>query len=207
MNISVEDLIKILPDILMFILPGWIFLQIYCLFIRKFSLKLAVNIETILLSYILQLSAGICYGLVSNNQPSSAGILTFSALAGTAIGFIRTRPWFEKIIGKKIGLRLETSIWEGIIDRKKGVYVRVFLVGEDNIYKGAFSRYFSADGETWIELQAYTVRKISGKSYANETADSFLYSYKGKAEHMVAINVKNISRIELLYDTSSEKIQ
>ena len=207
MSIDLKELIQILPDLIMLLLPGWIFLFLYRFCARRPHKTSVIALENIISSYVLTL----CYTSVSNYFFKTTSIvpivlLSFSAAIGVLLGCIRVSSFVKEHVGEIFGIRLEESVWEGIADMQKGVYVRVFLEGENLVYKGIYRRYYLSSGETWIQLQEYTVRQITNVSYEEENKLPCLYSYKSKANHLVAINTKDIKRIELLYDKDSKKL-
>ena len=202
MTIDLETLLKLLPSIIMLVLPGTAFIYLYRFFARRPTKKEKISVEIIILSYVLQLIVAAGFDLVCKKTPSNIEVIIVSAILGVVLGLIRRSQNIEAFIGDSLGVRIEDSIWEAIEDREKGCYVRVFMGKDDLVYKGAYRRYYPLNGDTWIVLQEYSVKKASN---CNEDED-IIYSHKGEPRHMVALNTKDVLRVEIIYDKESKKL-
>lgn len=203
MNIDLSELVKILPDVIMLILPGSIFLCLFCFLARRPIKKISINIEVIVISYVLKLIAFFLFGELDGDVNEALCILLFSACTGGIIGWIIGLPCVENVVGEFLGVRIEDSVWAGIADMQKGCYVNVFLEKEKIVYHGSFRRYYPSEGETWIELQGYIVQKVGSDGQIEPSA---IYSHKNEDHQMVVINTKNIERIEIVYNKESNRL-
>lgn len=189
--------------LLMLILPGSIFLLLYRFTARLPNGKFTISVEVVVGSYILNLIVQVLFGEIENGVQADMLLLVVSACLGFLAGWLRTRPRVEKCVGEIFGVRIEDSVWEAIADMEQGCFVNVFLDQEQLMYKGAYRRYFPKDGETWIELQEYSVQRTRDHVCL---AEESIYTHKGSPQHMVVINIKDITRIEILYAKDSNKL-
>lgn len=87
---------------------------------------------------------------------------------------------------------LHDDIWQDVIDYKNGTTLRMFI--GDNIYTGILVGHEEKGSESWFVLEDYIV----------ESSDGTYNSENIKIPHRIAINMKNIDRIELFYGNKTE---
>jgi len=201
MNIEqIQTIIDFLPSIVIYVVPGYIFLWVYTF---TFSKDIENDKHAIAKSLILSFSLITLFRSLGI-EISLSPLIIFVLLITSAIsGFLFTKILTSKpvyLLIKKIGINKSfyRDIWNDIVDFRYGQWLRIYLPEERVIYLGKLKRYEeTATDKTLIVLSNY-----ASYDYDAEEIDNCI----GSPEKIVIINTKDVSRIELYYDKKSIKI-
>lgn len=212
---EIEELIKILPDILIYVVPGAIFLYIHYFICsnedskeneKHFIFKsiilsfIIVNFLKLLgkptISFIEQIT-----GLQVNKTIVSfkiALILIASIILSYLLSQLYLSAFFQKLLNfLGINKSIHSKWLNDIVDLELGTGLRVYLPSERIIYCGKLRKYEEKDENYMIFLSNF-----SSHTYDSEEKADFTESN----ESWVALNTKDISRFELFYYPNSQKI-
>lgn len=162
MSISLEELIKNLPQIIIYFVPGYIFLCTFCFFTSK-KIKEIENlfVRSVVISYIFVVVANLLCTLLKFNLKYGIYI---ALLLSVVASFISVRIYFSKtyknFMSKFGNISGHTSIWEDLFDRKKGAKIRGYVKYKEQCaeIKGTVKYYdISDDGNCNIALWNYTI--------------------------------------------------
>lgn len=162
MSITLEWLIENLPLIMVYFVPGYIFLCMFCFFTSK-KIKEIENlfVRSVVISYIFVVIANLLCTLLKFNSKYEIYIaLSLSVITS----FISVRIYFSKIyknfMSKFGNISGHTSIWEDLFDRKKGAKIRGYVKYKEQCaeIKGTVKYYdILDDGNCNIALWNYTI--------------------------------------------------
>lgn len=207
---EIKQLIEFLPNIIMYIIPGYIFIKVYryILDVKSESLRNAV-IEYVLGSYIIILFCKLVYYVFRLHFDINANgckiiICFISLVSGYLISrLIQTQMWISFMKFMCINKSNSSNIFRDIIDNEYGTWVRIYLPSEKIIYDGAFIKfeYKGTYQESFIILSDFCTY-----SYGNGQVDKDWFTDESSGLSHVAIKVSEISRIEITYSPNSKKV-
>lgn len=111
----------------------------------------------------------------------------FALIASVVCIFISELPLVNKIFLKINYKSIHNDIWNDIIDYKNGTSLRIIC--NDAIYTGILVAHEEKGTDSWFVLRDYMVSE-NEITYASENM-----TFKSQ----VAINLKNVKRVELYY--------
>lgn len=201
-TISLKDLIPIMSDLINLFLSGFIFIYTYNWLNNK---KMDISILTIWSLFISTLIKSfysvIHIFLLSNVKiPDAIKIVVYS-LTGLLLAVLLTRIKSTKVFIHMLYIvnnkSINDDIFDDIIDYDKRTMMNIYIKSSDVYYIGRFSFREENGIDSWISLVEYCCvdRKTNNKLF--EPAEGGLCS-------SVAIHLKNIERIEIIYEKDSE---
>lgn len=212
---DVKNIIALIPDILVYIVPGALFLYIFYFICSKENDKETEShflFKSIILSFVLTNFVKLCgkpiiwiLSLQIKKQfvvPSFlkvSSIILFSIVSSYLFSIFYKTKFLTDIL-KKFGVTrsVHKNCWNEVADSELGMWVRVYIPSEKVVYCGKLRKYEEKDDNYLFFLSNY-----NSYTYDNKDIDDF-----GDAdEKWVALNIKDTSRIELFYSKQSSKIQ
>lgn len=201
-TISLKDLIPIMSDLINLFLSGFIFIYTYNWLNNK---KMDISILTIWSLFISTLIKSfysvIHIFLLSNVKiPDAIKIVVYS-LTGLLLAVLLTRIKSTKVFIHMLYIvnnkSINDDIFDDIIDYDKRTMMNIYIKSSDVYYIGRFSFREENGIDSWISLVEYCCvdRKTNNKLF--EPAEGGLCS-------SVAIHLKDIERIEIIYEKDSE---
>jgi len=208
MTINIKDLIDIIPQIMMYFVPGYI-----AIVIKKYFRSETTKDEkhtvfmSIITSYLIKLLLDIIMYLINgvwfkflNGVTTiilSKEIEIISALTGAVIvGFVltilpelRLSIWLRTRIFKTKKIPY-SSVWTSVMNKNNKKWARVYMKDLDLGYVGKLKEFSLSSEEKEIYLLAYTSFKKSDFSLIDDYSQSNVNS--------VYINCKDIACIEIL---------
>ncbi|WP_061215029.1 hypothetical protein [Syntrophomonas wolfei] len=205
MNITdVATLVKQLPTLIAYLVPGY-FLLATMNFVLSSGTKEDehLGIKSLAISYVLIIACNSAcrnWDLLSGVNPKVLAIL-IAPITGYLLARILLSENISCIFrGIAITRSVRNSFLSDIVDFERGLLALVYLPEERKVYKGHI-RKFDDDGEsdnTFILLSNYVKYDYDGEEKDN---------HENENNYRVLINTKDISRIELVYDITSKKIE
>lgn len=202
---NLKEIIEILPSIVLYVVPGYLFLWVY-----RFRLSLEIDkdeyllLKSIVISYLIIFpidSIGeLCNCISSNSNLGKIVIILIAIGAGYVFSCVVVSDLFKKLLKKlKIYRSVYSNIWNDVIDDVHGLWIKAYMPEEKLIYKGDIVRYEEKkDTEnTYLVLSNYTLLNYDGK---------VIVSRENEDNSCVMINSRNVSRIELEYHPDSKCI-
>lgn len=115
-------------------------------------------------------------------------ILSVAAILLSVIFAIISELKFVNRLFLKINHKsIHDDIWQDVMDYKRGTTLR--MICDDGIYTGILEGHEEKGNESWFILKEYSVEE---EKYEYESKDIPWNSF-------LAVNLKNVKRIELLY--------
>jgi len=204
---DIKNLIEALPALILYIVPGFIFLGTLSFLMCK---DLKFNKEyisvSIVISFIIINIEKYIYIHADIYSPLFVIVtVLISILSAYVIERFTKSKCLDKIL-KKLNIKrtINHNIFADIKDDEYGVWLRVHIPTEKIVYLGTLTMFEnnSKYEESFLILSNY-------KTYAY--ADSPIYKEcfidEHKTTNWVAIKIKDINRIEIVYSEDSEKIK
>lgn len=185
--LKLKDIADIIPSLLNYFVPGFIFITIRNYSLSRDSIKdTNIFIKSVVVSSIFIQFMKIVISV--NNYWFSFAIILFSFF----IGILYIRFNIESKILKLLKLNKTTTgdFFDDIIDSRNGPWIYAYIPSEQLIYLGKLINYeIASDGKARsIVLTSYKVF-----SYAEE----LIADYENESNRQLLLNTKDISRIEI----------
>ncbi|MFT5871278.1 MAG: hypothetical protein ACI8WT_000196 [Clostridium sp.] len=204
--LKIKDIITVLPLLIIYILPGYIFISIkdFILYKKQRDDKNIV-LKSIVISYVIinfEKLVVLCVHK-SNMDISSSKSIMSTFFISIIIGYVYSMMSQSDIAScclKKLNITtsMKSDMLTNIIDFKLGMWIRVFLNSEQVVYMGKIRKFEKiADSSYHIVLSNFMLYGYSGEEFVNNG---------GLNTRWVAISVKDNFRIELMYEPASKKI-
>lgn len=200
--LDLSQIIDELPNILMYICPGYITLWIHnSVIARKLEQNNYMIIKSIVLSYIYVMVARWVYFI---NPLIIVSII--AVICGVAFRKIITSKCFNKIV-QFFGI--DSTPHNDIIDRLRdisGTWFRVYLDAQSIMYEG-YLRYdrMDVEDERVIALSGYIKYKILDKAIITEESGTFteleiIEDFTCDNSKWIALKYDLVTRIEVVYN-------
>ena len=202
----ITDLIKNIPKLLNYFVPGYIFISIYnFMLLKKANVQESnfIILKSIAISYILktlydkiitQWEIEVLY--VEIDPLLNVTILLFiSLILGYLLGLIGYSPVANKFL-LRFGIHrtVKENIWANVI--KKGHYIRVFKKDYSKSYCGQCTFYENDTREPIIVLSRYVIY--------NDNAD-VICDYSNDDTASIVLNLKDFERVDVFDQTKDLK--
>lgn len=189
--LKIQEIVKIIPSILEYFVPGFIFIVIrnYC-YSKNNDKDKYIILKSIVISFIIM---QISQAIVNTLKWNHVWISYLSIVISIVITILYMRLKLEeKIIEKVLGENKTPNedYFDNIISQKEGAWLRAF-VNEEVIYMGKIIYY---EGKDAGEDRKIALSNFKSYSY-NESEEWDDFSDKDK--NIVLLSIKSISRIEI----------
>lgn len=187
---SIEELIRHLPEIIIYFVPGYIYLGIFC-FLTSKKIKEIENlfIRSVVISFFFVVIANnICELTKLDIKYSIYFALSISIIIALTSVKVYYSKIYKRLFCKIANVSGHSSIWEDLIDRTKGANIRGFIKyrNHDAEIRGTVRYYEILDnGDCNIALWNYTI-----------TSDEFVLKPKEDINKLFFINSKDIEGLE-----------
>ncbi len=198
-----SEIISILFGVLMFFVPGYIFLSCYnfvsCS--RREDKAHYIIIKCIAISFVFSLGAGLINSLFILNEVLLLILdLVAAALLGLLFGRLHRCRLFKKLVNKLFRRGFANSefveLWEtAIIEKHHGVYLQLKLKNDENTYEGLLDTVIAVNSDPKIFLTRYICTTPNGNEIRN---------YADDPDFKMVIKTSNIERFEFRYITMEE---
>ena len=200
--IDLNILISALPELLTALLPGFIFICIYNWFVSRKEMDFSViALWSLFISFIIRTfyQAGHLFILPSIDFHGSVKVIIYIATGGISalvlVKFRRTK-FFEWFLDKVNNKSINDDVWDDIINYNEPIMLKVFLKEVDILYIGRFVSREEKGLESWIVISDYIrSNKANEPQYNPENHDH---------KSMATINMRDIERVELVYNDGSK---
>ena len=209
--LKIKDIIIVLPLLIIYVLPGYVFISIENFILNKDQKDDKNSIlKSIVISYIIINFEKLMFNILrhilkfnfSIDISSPIAIITtvcFTILIAYVFSIFIQSQLSVKLLKKlKITRSMSQDVITDIVDFQLGMWLRIFLSSEELIYTGNLRKFEKiSEGCYTIVLSNFILYDYSGETIIN---------YENDNTEWVLINVKDNYRIELIYNSESKKI-
>lgn len=197
--VNLKELINIIPDLIKLFLPGFIFISIYSWLInKKFEISIII-LWSLFISFINNSIANfITESLINISNTNLINIISiligvFSAIIMT---LLRKSKVFDNILNNLNHKSINSDIFDDIIDYEKKTILYIYLKKSNYCYMGTFCIREEKGLESWIVLVDYY--------QLDKNKEVIFDSNKVPNNYSIAINERDIERIECVYEDDSD---
>lgn len=204
--LKLKDIIPLLPLIIIYTVPGYIFIYIKNFILGKNQQEdNKVILKSLIISYIMVNFTTLIlslFGYIMNTSLSSHIILLFTVTA--LCGYLYAR-FADSDLGNELLFKfsvrssLRENILNDAIDSEYGMWLRVYLSSEKLVYLGQLIQYDSElEKNIVIVLSKYIIYDYDGNVLQDNSENN---------TERVLISIKDNFRIDLIYNSASKKIK
>lgn len=202
---KIKDIIAVLPLLIIYILPGYIFISVINFIVnKKYKEDKNIILKSLVISYIIinieTFLLGL-QGILFDISSAKSIIITFgvSILSAYLCAQIIDNESGNIILKKlKIARSFKSDVIADITDFELGMWIKVFISSEKLIYVGKIRRFEQVvDLSYIIVLSNFILYKYSGDEVENYSSDNTKW---------VFLSLKDNYRIELVFNPTSKKI-
>lgn len=191
---DIVELIDNISKILIYFLPGRIFLSVFSYFLKK-QVADSYYVVSISISYLFVSIYRMIFNTNGGNEEAGIVLLSSIVLAMLLGTFCKSKK-FEKLHVFVTNRSIHRSVLDDIIDPKYNTYVKLYISSDEVIYYGLYKGHEDHEGDNYILITDYDVKDYNGNKKVDYTDDRSCWA---------TINTKDISRIEVFYNAKSEK--
>ncbi len=210
---DIKEIILLLPTLIIYIVPGYIIITFhYFITAKKASKESDLLIKSLAISFVLiniekvflhtmRFIFGSKFGIYELSSAKTIIItIIFGAVSIYVIDRILLSLNFQKFL-HKLGIHkyISDSVLENIVDIKFGNWIIAYLPAEEVIYTGKLRLYEGPkeNMDYFIVLSNYSVHSYDGEELQNCNDDDTRW---------VSLNMKRISRTEIVYSVQSKNL-
>lgn len=156
---NINEIIDALPNVLNYLVPGYIFITIYdFIMFKSYSFHTSKVFPSIICSYVIRILLKV---IVNTFLPNMSDTLFFAITIIFGIGFallvtfILNRKSVKKFMIKTANRTINTNIWRDII--QDNCWYRLHIENEDFIIEGQILHYEENTHIPFLELHSYRV--------------------------------------------------
>lgn len=201
-DISLKDLISCIPDLVNLFLSGFIFVSIYNWLQNKNVDVSIITVWSLFISILIKTFYSMLHSMFYINYNFNEYIkIIIYVLTGAILPFIiviiqNCKP--VRIILSTVNHKsINGDVFDDIIDYNKKTMLQVYLKDSDIYYIGTFEYREEKGLDSYIVLIDYA-------SLDKRTANVIFNPGENGLKSTVALNLRDIDRIELIYEEDSE---
>lgn len=163
MNIDFLELIQILPELLGYVVPGYIACYVYKHYRpdyteAKLRIKL-IDVNTVVVSFLVRVFVDAVMPVFSLSWRFFIYVIV-AGISGVLLAVITKSRWFECIMNRFFGSSAADTIWDAMSDPHHGTAIDV-TVG-DKIYQGDLLSFYKENEVDWVAIQNFQVVSKDG---------------------------------------------
>jgi hypothetical protein len=200
-------MVAAIPLIMIYIVPGYIILRISNFQLsKKTEHDQYILVKSLVVSFIIVSAGETLWNLIFPGTQALASpafrntVIILSMTAGILWSKFLTGELFEKVL-LRLGIykTLRSGIWNGVVDFEYGLWLMVYIPADRVVYAGKIRKYVEtgSNGSFVIFLSNYTLYDYKAE---------VLKDYVEFNDKWVALQSKDIGRLELFYHEKSSKI-
>ncbi len=190
---DLTTLINNISNILLYILPGTIFLGILSYITNK-KIKDNYYILSLCISYSLLTLVRFVIKNPSNFHEAGS-VLLLAIILSLLLGVLCNQKWFNALNIKITNRSVTKSIWDEIKD-EYNTFIKIYIPSDQVVYYGLFKGYEDKEENNYLLITEYDIKDYNGNLIKDYTEDRTCWA---------TINSKDISRVEIFYVERSEK--
>ncbi len=192
---QISALINLLPTIVVYIVPGYIFLWITSFLLsQKIEEDAHILLKSLVISFIFINITQIFFKQVVTTSYGILALMSMAILTGFVLTKILLHKKFKKFLRRAgISRSFFVDIWTDLVDFERGTRLRLYLPSFEIICKGALRKFEEkGDGSSrLLILSNYVVYDYSGEPFLDRSNEK---------EWLIAFNTRDVGFIEILYD-------
>ncbi|MGI6704109.1 MAG: hypothetical protein ACOX42_08880 [Clostridia bacterium] len=204
---NISGMINAIPLILVYIVPGYIILKIsHFQLSKKADKDQYILVKSLVISFVFVSAGEAMWGYLFPDAQAMCSIvfrntmIISSAVVGLLWSRFLTSTLFERIL-YSLGIHktLRSGIWSDVVDFEYGLWLMVYIPADKVVYAGKLRRYSEIEthGNYTVFLSNYTLYDYNAETLKDYVEDN---------DKWVALNSKDIGRVELFYHPNSGKI-
>lgn len=203
---NIKKLIDYLPNLIIYIVPGYITIRIINLIIQRKQLRDKVDFfNYIVCSYIIKSTTEFIFKIYVNQINYIFFMIIASVIIGILIGVFIKSDLFNKCLKcLKINLTIHSNVFDDIDDKKYGVIMRLHLQDGENIYEGLLRKYENANNFDDIHIMLSEYIKYKNQ---DDNTTKVIDDFSDDPTAWIILRAKDIKIIEVFYDLRSEIIK
>lgn len=205
---NINEMVNAIPLIMIYIVPGYIILRIsYFQLSRKTHHDQYALAKSLLVSFVFVSMMEMLWKIVfPGTQPLTSHVfknvvILASVAAGILCSRLITSSFFERML-IRLGIyrTLRTDIWGGVVDFEYGLWLMVYIPADRVVYAGKMRKYVENENSSSfvVFLSNYTLYDYNAE---------VLKDYVQFNDKWVALQSKDIGRLELFYHEKSSRIE
>lgn len=201
-TITIKDLLYLIPDMINLFLSGFVFMSLYnWLNNRKMDVTLLV-VWSLFVNTLIKSFYSVIHDYILPNkifaEPLKILIFTFTgAVLAFIITYLKRVSIIRNILYHTNNKSINEDIFDDVIDYKKRTMMSIYLKSSDIYYLGKFSFREEKGLDSWFVLiNYYCLSKKDNQVIFDPDKDNLKSS--------VVINLKDVERIEIVYENDSE---
>ena len=173
---SIKEIISIVPELLQYVVPGYLVLKLF-----QFLTSRKISEHTVVISCVISYLLNCVSLLIAGWFPEGSAIHSLHALAllSFAIGIVCAiiLAWIlqlkkmEEILVRYFGVSQDVDLLTNLLDGKQGANLVVHLKHGKHYIMGSYVGRDIKDGEQWIAIQCPQYFCPDGKKYYESTDD------------------------------------
>lgn len=195
---DLKNLLEILPDIVLYIASGYLFIFIFCFISLRKKLNdiQGVFIISLVVGFILKTVVCAVIPVRFGFYVNTVGFLIICAFLGGIAGYTVESSWFRKILTKlRISRSVHENIWHDIIDVEGNtMWIRAVSREKEQVIIGILVLVEEFQRYPLLVLQQYRVYDLEGK---------LIEDYIQNANHQIIIKSEYYDTIDVVYDEES----
>lgn len=200
--ITLHELIKIIPDLINLFLPGFIFMLVYgWMRNKKFDISIFIICGLFISNTIVIFYTTVHKFLFPNYnfyEEFKSLVYIVSGLIFPFIAIYLTNTELFKIVLRKTNHKsMHSDIFDDMIDYNKKTMMQVYMKNSKTLYIGTFKFREEKGTDSYIALIDYA-------SLNSDTKKTIFHPEKHNLVSSVVINLRDVERIEIIYDKDSD---
>lgn len=192
----IKELAEILPQIIIYIVTGYVFLKTFHFVALKQNEMDVEHILTtsLVIGYVFWSIAYIIPFSISY-EIDAIGIVLSALVLGYIFGrIIRSKQVIKLLDLLKIRDTGNKYFWDDLMDDTYAMKAKISY--ENMIYEGMLHNYESYSNDPHIVLGAYVIKNSEGKAVKNYSEDN---------SRIIILNISNAISVEVIYDKESKE--
>jgi hypothetical protein len=199
---NLHVLINIVPDLINLFLPGFVFMLTYSwMNVKKYDVSV-LTIGSLFISYTISVFYSAMHNFIFKNYDISEAVKSLIyIISGLIFPFViiyfQNTKIFKKLLRKINHKSIHEDIFDDIIDYNRKTMLQVYIKNSPVVYIGTFKIREEKGLDSYIALINYA-------SMDKNTKTIIFKPSKNDLNSSVIINLRDIERIEVIYEKESD---
>lgn len=198
-----KDLIYIMPDVINLFLSGFIFMHTFNWINNKTQMDFSLfTLWSLFISFIIKTFYSLIHSFLFVSYDINSYLkITIYIITGFLLPFLIKKILKSKAIRRCLYLidnkSINSDIWDDIIDYNSRTMMKVYIKNSKYYYIGSFKLREENGLDSWIVLIDYATLLLKNNEVVYNPENDGRKS-------TVVINLRDIERIEIIYDDKSD---
>ncbi len=183
-------------------LPGFIYIQLYSWLNSKKNDITITTLWSLIISFIIKSFYSVIHSIVVTTYVFNDALkiiiyIITAILLSVLVAALKKWKCVAKFLKWLNDKTLNEDIFDDVLDYKKPCILQIYLKTSPKLYIGRFVLREEKGLDSWIVLSDYVQMNTNNMEEEYCPSDH-------KQKSMVALNLRDIERIEIIYDNNSE---